>query len=321
VKNGYLAAIACSFAFLPVGAMAHGSMETPISRVYRCFLEGPEAPKTEPCQAVVDVGGTQPLYDWMEVNQSQANGRHGAVVPDGALCAGGREKYVGLDLPRRDWKKTRIAPDADGKYTFAFYATTPHATKYFRFYITKDGWNRNQSLSWSDVEKFAKSKPKKTVDNRYLMTVSLPPDKTGPHVIYVIWQRSDSQEAFYSCSDVRIVAPTSAATAEMASSWSEVGRAIAYNPLEAGSRVTFRVFDENGGDAEGHVVVIGPGETEPDAWPLALADKVNAKSDVFRIGVLDDGGMVTPIADATENLVYRSNEYVGFSYQIDIDTP
>jgi chitin-binding protein len=32
--------------------------------------------------------------------------------------------------------------------------------------------------------------------------VRLPAGKTGRHLIYVIWQRSDSPEAFYSCSDV-----------------------------------------------------------------------------------------------------------------------
>jgi chitin-binding protein len=196
----------CGLALLPIEGLAHGSMEEPISRVYRCFKEGPEAPKSAACKAVVAAGGTQPLYDWMEVNQSNANGRHKTVVPDGTLCGGGRDKYVGLDLPRKDWRKTKVRPNAKRKVTFAFYAMTPHATKYFRFYITKQGWDRKEPLTWKTLTKFATvRKPEADSDNRYRMTVKLPAGRKGTHVIYAVWQRSDSQEAFYSCSDVKII--------------------------------------------------------------------------------------------------------------------
>ena len=195
-----------ALAFAPSGAFAHGSMEYPISRVYQCFQEGPEAPKSAACKAVVAAGGTQPLYDWMEVNQSNANGKHKAVVPDGTLCGGGREKYVGLDLGRKDWRKTKVKPDGKHKVTFLYNAMTPHATKYFRFYITKQGWKKKKPLDWKDVKKFANVKaPEVNSDNRYEMTVKIPSDRKGRHVVYVIWQRSDSEEAFYSCSDVKIV--------------------------------------------------------------------------------------------------------------------
>jgi chitin-binding protein len=40
------------------------------------------------------------------------------------------------------------------------------------------------------------------VDGAYVTNVKLPAGKTGHHVIYTIWQRSDSPEAFYSCADV-----------------------------------------------------------------------------------------------------------------------
>lgn len=76
--------------FLPQAAHAHGSMETPPSRVYGCFLEGPENPKSAACKAAVAAGGTQALYDWNGVNQGNANGNHQAVVPDGQPAAPAR---------------------------------------------------------------------------------------------------------------------------------------------------------------------------------------------------------------------------------------
>ena len=48
-------------------AGAHGSMQSPVSRTSACFLAGPESPDTDACRAVA-TGGTQPPYDWNEVN-------------------------------------------------------------------------------------------------------------------------------------------------------------------------------------------------------------------------------------------------------------
>lgn len=306
---------------VPAEGRAHGSMAVPISRVYQCFNEGPEAPKSAACRAVVAAGGTQPLYDWTEVNQFEANGRHKAIIPNGKLCAGGREKYVGLDLRRRDWPTTRIAPDASGKFKFVFDAMTPHATKYFRFYVTRDGWNPADGLTWNNVSVIGTVLAPTAVDNRYSMTVRLPKGKTGRHVIYAIWQRSDSMEAFYSCSDVEIMAPAKDA---MEATWNEAGRAVARNDLPAGSTVSFRVFDADGSDVERHVLKIGTAESPAEQWPVALGRKVNGASDIFRIGVLDASlarVSVVPVASASDNRVYLSGAYEGYTYTIDVDTP
>lgn len=78
-------------AVVSISLFAHGSMEVPISRTYQCYKEGPESPKSAACKAAVQVGGTQPLYNWHEVNQAAANDRHRELIADGQLCAGGRD--------------------------------------------------------------------------------------------------------------------------------------------------------------------------------------------------------------------------------------
>src|SRR5207237_801497 len=41
-----------------------------------------------------------------------------------------------------------------------------------------------------------------TDDGHYYWNGTLPSGKSGRHLIYSVWSRSDSQETFYGCSDV-----------------------------------------------------------------------------------------------------------------------
>ncbi|MBW8091701.1 lytic polysaccharide monooxygenase [Streptomyces hygroscopicus subsp. hygroscopicus] len=180
-------------------ADAHGSMQDPVSRVSACFAEGPESPDSAACKAAVAAGGTQALYDWNEVNIPDAAGRHKQIIPDGKLCSAGRDKYKGLDLPRADWPATAMTA---GEHTFTYRATAPHRGS-FELYITKDGYDPTKPLTWADLEAepFAKVTDPTLQNGSYVFTGNVP-SKSGRHLIYSVWQRSDSPEAFYTCSDV-----------------------------------------------------------------------------------------------------------------------
>jgi chitin-binding protein len=187
-------------AVAPGTASAHGTMSNPPSRAMVCYSEGPESPKSAACKQAVAIGGTQPLYDWNEVNIADAAGRHREIIPDGKLCSAGRDKYRGFDQARADWPATTMTSGAS--HTFKYRATAPHKGA-FELYITKDGYDPAKPLKWSDLE----AKPFHTVQNPvvadgfYTMAAKLPA-RQGRHLIYAVWQRSDSPEAFYSCSDV-----------------------------------------------------------------------------------------------------------------------
>jgi chitin-binding protein len=182
---------------------AHGTIEVPTSRVYNCRLENPENPLSAACIAAVAIGGTQPLYDWNEINQGNAAGNHQAVIPDGTLCAGGRDKYQGLNQGRDDWIAEPINYNLKGEIDFVYFATAPHASAYFRFYVTKDDYDLNSALGWGDLDPVFCEINQVTLENqRYNMTCPSPVAKTGKHIIYNIWQRADSDEAFYACIDV-----------------------------------------------------------------------------------------------------------------------
>ncbi|MFF9342987.1 MULTISPECIES: lytic polysaccharide monooxygenase [unclassified Streptomyces] len=180
-------------------AFAHGSMTDPVSRVAACYAEGPESPSSAACRAAVAASGAQAFYDWNAVNIANAAGQHRQLIPDGKLCSAGNDKYRGLDLARADWPASGMTA---GKHTFRYKGTAPHKGS-FALYVTKDGYDPTRPLRWSDLE----AEPFVTVtdpgmrDGDYVFEGTVP-EKSGRHLIYSIWQRSDSPEAFYTCSDV-----------------------------------------------------------------------------------------------------------------------
>ncbi|MFI7150241.1 lytic polysaccharide monooxygenase [Nonomuraea sp. NPDC050022] len=222
IKRKALAAATLTAATLLVltgVADAHGTMNNPPSRTLVCYNENPESPKSAACKKAVELGGTQPLYDWNEVNLANAAGRHRELIPDGKLCSAGRDKYRGFDQARADWPATSMSSGA--AFTFRYRSTAPHKGS-FELYVTKDGYDPSKPLKWSDLESkpFLTQRDPALTDGAYNLQGKLPA-KQGRHLIYSIWQRSDSPEAFYSCSDVTFgggtttptTAPTTAPTA------------------------------------------------------------------------------------------------------------
>ncbi|NEE49510.1 lytic polysaccharide monooxygenase, partial [Streptomyces sp. SID8455] len=151
------------------------------------------------CKAAVAAGGTQALYDWNGVNIANAAGKHRELIPDGKLCSAANDKFKGLDLPRADWP---ASPVKAGKHTFKFRATAPHKGS-FELYLTKPGYDPTKPLAWSDLEAkpFAQATDPALVDGSYVFDGTIP-QAAGRQLIYTVWQRSDSPEAFYACSDV-----------------------------------------------------------------------------------------------------------------------
>lgn len=181
-------------------AAAHGSMGDPVSRVSQCYAEGPESPKSDACRAAVAAGGTQALYDWNGIRIGDANGRHQELIPDGRLCSANNEEFKGLDLARADWPATSVSA---GSYTFKYRVTAPHKGT-FKVYLTRAGYDPAQPLAWSDLDlehPVATATDPVASGGFYTFSGTLP-ERSGRQLLYAVWQRSDSPEAFYSCSDV-----------------------------------------------------------------------------------------------------------------------
>lgn len=198
VRTALFFVLICGMA-VPGRIWAHGSMQDPVSRVYRIFLDNPEAPKNDSARAALAVNGTQPFYDWHEVSRNVPDYNWQAAVPDGQLASGGRAKYAGIDLVRSDWPATLLQP---GPYHFVYHAHVPHDPSFFRAFITKEGWDPDTPLAWGDLEPLPGAE-NAVRDGNYYEWDGVLPARTGRHVIYVVWQRIDpAGEVFFSASDV-----------------------------------------------------------------------------------------------------------------------
>ena len=193
---GLIAGLAAAVA--PTQAAAHGSMQDPASSVYTCKFVTPDDPKCVDGKEA----NPQSLYDWMEVNIGTADGRHRELIPDGKLCSANRQKYAAFDEPGTDWPATPLMPDDDGTYSMTWNSTAPHSTAYYQIFLTKNGFDPEQPLAWGDLDLVHDTGAlPAAASNTFAVEL---PERNGRHMIYTIWQRNDSTEAFYSCSDVVI---------------------------------------------------------------------------------------------------------------------
>ncbi|NKZ09099.1 lytic polysaccharide monooxygenase [Actinomadura latina] len=187
-----------------VPARAHGALDDPASRATGCEPGRGPARASAACRAAAKVSGSA-LAEWDELRVPNVRGRDRQMIPDGRLCSAGIERFRGLDLPRADWPASRLTSAA--RHTFRYRVSIPHRGG-FRLYVTRDGYRPTRPLTWSALE----AKPFLTVqdpprrDGAYVFAGRLPRGKTGRHVIYTIWQTSDTPDTYYSCSDVTFTA-------------------------------------------------------------------------------------------------------------------
>ncbi|MEU4397041.1 lytic polysaccharide monooxygenase auxiliary activity family 9 protein [Micromonospora orduensis] len=196
-----LAAVLVAAATVPLAgtpAAAHGAPTDPVSRAAACGPQGRYA-TTAACRAAVRAGAA--VREWDNVRVAAIDGRDRERIPDGELCSGGLSAYRGLDLPRTDWPSTELTPGAT--FTFRYRTTIEHRGT-FRLYVTRPGYDPRERLTWADLE----ARPFLTVTDppvraeAYQLAGRLPAGREGRHLIYTIWQNSNTPDTYYSCSDV-----------------------------------------------------------------------------------------------------------------------
>jgi predicted carbohydrate-binding protein with CBM5 and CBM33 domain len=197
----------------PSPAAAHGAQMIPGSRQFLCWENaqtpsGALNPTNPACQAWLNDAGTTPFYNWFADLNSFNNGATVGTIPDGRICDGNATDpfdFSYLNTPRNDWPYTRLTAGATVQFRHNNWAAHPGR---FDVYITRQGWNPSSPLAWSDLELIdtAVDPPASGGPggfNYYFWNFTLPSNRSGQHIIFTHWVRSDSPEDFFSCSDVR----------------------------------------------------------------------------------------------------------------------
>ena len=202
--------------FLALPASAHGAMLIPGSRTFLCYEDGITStgqivPHNPACAAAIANSGPTPLYNWFAVGNRSGttSGETVGFIPDGKLCSGNSNYYdfSGFDLANPNWPKTHLTAGSTMEVRFNKWAAHPGTIS---LYITKDGWDPTKPLTWSEIDPTPFSTVTQppsvgdpgSINSYYYWNATLPAGKTGYHVIYSVFARTDSTETFYGCSDV-----------------------------------------------------------------------------------------------------------------------
>ncbi|GAA1297449.1 lytic polysaccharide monooxygenase auxiliary activity family 9 protein [Saccharothrix xinjiangensis] len=276
-------------------ASAHGAMMKPGSRTFLCWKDGlsPQGdirPQNPACSAAVTAGGTNSLYNWFGVLRSDGGGRTKGFIPDGKLCSGGNPTFSGFDIARNDYPVTHLTAGANIRWSYNMWAAHPGT---FHLYVTKDSWSPTRALSWDDLEStpfHSVTNPPAsgsvgTVDGQYYWNANLPSGKSGRHIIYSVWTRSDSQETFYNCSDVTFdggngqetgvgggggssttTTTTTTTTGTTTSTTSTTPTTTSSNPGTTGCTANYRITSSWSGGFQGEVEVVNTGSSTFSGW-------------------------------------------------------
>lgn len=276
-----LSKIALMMATLTVSsaAWAHGYIEVPESRAYKCKLG-----------SNTDCGRAQ----WEPQSVEQISGFPGNDTPlDGELASGSVGGFEPLD--RQGTNQWALNTIQAGPQSFTWFNKARHKTTNWRYYITKQGWDVNKPLSRESLEK----EPFCVIDGHGLLPDErvvhqcVVPERTGYQVIYGVWEIADTVNSFYQAVDVNFE------DGGIVSEWSkQLQGHINGKNLQVGDKAIARFFSDAGEVTAMQIEIDIDSEalTDKNLWSQALAQKINAAHADVRAGVKDKDGNVNPIA-------------------------
>ncbi|MEV6961189.1 lytic polysaccharide monooxygenase [Streptomyces sp. NPDC051207] len=311
-------------------AEAHGVAMMPGSRTYLCQLDaitstGAVNPTNPACRDAVNQSGATALYNWFAVLDSNAGGRGAGYVPDGKLCsAGDRSPYDfrAYNMARSDWPRTHLTSGATMKVKYSNWAAHPGS---FRVYVSKPGYSPSTELGWDDLELIqtvtnpAQSGSPGTDGGHYLWDLKLPSGRSGDAVIFIQWVRSDSQENFFSCSDVVFDGGNGEVTGirNGGTTPSPTPTTPAPDPTHTGScMAVYKIVNTWGGGFQGAVEVMNHGTQPLNGWAVQWKPGSGTKINSVWNGSLStasDGTVTVRNADHNRTVAADGTTTFGFT--------
>ena len=217
--------------------------------------------------------------------------------PDGRIASADNGRFRELDeqTPSR-WKTTPI--DA-GTNDFVWTFTANHATRDFRYFITKPDWNPSLPLSRDafDLMPFCEFPGNNQRPPSPLVhTCDVPGGRSGYHIILGVWDVGDTAASFYQVVDVRF----SGESPPPNDPWVDVGAISASTDLNLGDRVFTRVFDNDGEindpSLQTSFTVGSLADGDRLMWPFRLAELINEEQSDLRAGIKNADGTINPVS-------------------------
>ncbi|MBU6953238.1 N-acetylglucosamine-binding protein GbpA [Hahella sp. HN01] len=265
--------------FIAQNVLAHGYISKPASRSYQCKLG-----ENLNCGAI----------QW-EPQSVEGPDRYPEGGPaDGKIASAGVSHFSELDEQSVNrWKKTPIQA---GSNTFMWSFTANHATRDWRYYITKEGWNPNAPLTRNSFE----AQPFCSYDgNNQRPPTELShecnvPSRSGYQVILGVWDVGDTVNSFYQVIDVDFGG--GGGDPSEPQEWRDIGDINPSIDLQTGDQVKTRVFDRNGENPGLQTVlnINSADDGKKDKWPFLLATAINKESDALRAGKMNAKGDIVP---------------------------
>ena len=146
--------------------LPHGTVVSPLSRVYRVYQSNPENPNFQLAANAVQMDGTSSYYTWNELSRNIPEAVRAGLPPgfdyspwiqDGQLASAGRvdkqkfaRTYAGLDQPSAAWPTTPVT--AGQTFHIDFLATAPHNPSVWDVWMTTPDWDASSPLAWNKMQ-------------------------------------------------------------------------------------------------------------------------------------------------------------------------
>jgi chitin-binding protein len=186
-------------------AQAHGTIINPASRAYQCWKTwgsqhmNPAMQQQDPMCWQAFQANPDTMWNWMSALRDGLAGQFESRTPNGQLCSNGLSRNNTLNQPGA-WKTTTVGRS----FTVQLYDQASHGADYFRVYATKQGYNpATQSLGWGNLDLVATTGRYAPAQN-ISFNVSVP-NRSGNHVLFVIWKASHMDQTYMWCSDINVV--------------------------------------------------------------------------------------------------------------------
>lgn len=265
------------------GAWAHGYLTMPASRNLLCKQGGNSA-----CGAI----------QWEPQSLEAPSGFPAQGPADGVIAGAALPQFSELNEQTSSrWTKRAIKA---GPNNFSWQFTANHASRNWRYYITRADWNPNQKLTRAAFEltPFCTVNGNNVQPPMQVTHACNVPQRAGYQVILGVWEVADTPNSFYNVVDVMF------GDGDHVPQWSERGAIYPSVDLAAGDSVATRVFDAAGEKPELQTTVrIGsPTEGLRNNWAFNLATRINAEQALLHAGQTGADGSITPVYG--QNTIY-----------------